>query len=74
MLGASGMMDGQVGFVRAVLDDAGHIDTSIPPMRQSMRAPSMGHSAMPLRANSRATARLTSRTRATCAKACARFA
>jgi porphobilinogen synthase len=29
MLGASGMMDGQVGFVRAALDDAGHTDTSI---------------------------------------------
>jgi porphobilinogen synthase len=29
LLGASGMMDGQVGAVRDALDDAGHIDTGI---------------------------------------------
>ncbi|MEN9715921.1 MAG: hypothetical protein RJA35_1388 [Actinomycetota bacterium] len=29
MLGASGMMDGQVGFTRAALDAAGHTDVSI---------------------------------------------
>ena len=29
LLGTSGMMDGQVGAVRAALDDAGHIDTGV---------------------------------------------
>ncbi|WP_375480417.1 porphobilinogen synthase [uncultured Jatrophihabitans sp.] len=29
LLGASGMMDGQVGAVRHALDDAGHVDTGI---------------------------------------------
>jgi porphobilinogen synthase len=29
MVGLSGMMDGQVGVIRAALDDAGHVDTGI---------------------------------------------
>jgi porphobilinogen synthase len=29
VLGASGMMDGQIGAVRAALDEAGHIDTAL---------------------------------------------
>jgi porphobilinogen synthase len=29
LLGASGMMDGQIGYVRAALDEAGHTDTGL---------------------------------------------
>ena len=29
LVGTSGMMDGQVGAVRAALDDAGHVDTAV---------------------------------------------
>ena len=72
VLGPSGMMDGQVGVVRAALDAAGHRDMGILAYAAKYASAFYGPFREAVERRCAATARPTSRTRRTSASRCAR--